>query len=91
MRLVASLVLVLISTTCRADGCLLEIIGIAHADCNLAPSAFPADDASCRSYGLKPGTHDYAVCRKAKAHMEKLTQDETGHSYLWNPILPDLR
>ncbi|MGD0635971.1 MAG: hypothetical protein ABSA13_17280 [Beijerinckiaceae bacterium] len=91
MRLVASLVLVLISTGCHADGCLLEIIGIAHQDCNMAPNAFPQDDASCRSYGLRPGTHDYAVCRKAKAHMEKLTQDETGYSFLRNPLLPDVR
>ena len=91
MRFVASIVFVLISTSCRADGCLLGILDIAHEDCSTAASTFPRDDASCRSYGLTPGTHDYAVCRKAKAAMEALTLDETGYSFLRNPLLPDLR
>jgi hypothetical protein len=92
MRLLASIVFILISPACYAGGgCILGILDIAHDDCSFAVSAFPRDDASCRSYGLTPGTHDYAVCRQAKADMNRRTLDETSYSFLRNPLLPDLR
>jgi hypothetical protein len=92
MRFVASILFLMISPACYADGCLLGILNIAHEDCSTAASTFPRDDASCRcSYGLTPGTHDYVVCRKAKAAMNARTLDETSYSFLRNPLLPDVR
>ena len=76
---------------CGAQDCALAI---AHGDCyaqGTPVSAFPQDDASCRSYGLTPGSRDYATCRHAKHHVRRLTHDETDDSYLRNPLLPDLR
>ncbi len=91
MRLIAACFFLLFTTvTAYADGCLLGIIGVAHEDCAGVASSFPRDDFFCRSYGLTPGTHDYAVCRQAKAHARQLTLDESGDSFLRNPILPDV-
>lgn len=69
------------------------LTGIAHDDCYAPGSAyaqFPQDDAICRDYGLRPGTHDYAVCRVKKGHERLLTDRETDYGVLRNPLTPDL-
>lgn len=85
--LVASLLL----AGCGAQEC---IVDIAHGDCPPAgpvvASQFPQDDASCRSYGLRPGTRDYAKCRDRKRHVHRLSRDESDYGFLRNPPLPDL-
>ena len=85
------LVVGLALTGCGIQEC---VIDVAHRDCPapLRPvaSTFPQDDASCRSYGLAPGTSDYAKCRATKAHVGRLTRDESDYSFLRNPILPDV-
>jgi hypothetical protein len=81
---------------CGARDCMM---GIAHRDCvaQSAPVAafpqvaFPQDDAVCRSYGLTPGTPDYAICRQKKRHVRVLTGRETDYGALQNPLTPDLR
>lgn len=75
---------------CGARDCLLDI---ARRDCSAersGPTTFPQDDASCRSYGLTPGTRDYALCRSRKAHEQSLSAQESDYSFLRNPSLPDL-
>jgi hypothetical protein len=87
----APFVVALLLAGCGAQDCVLDI---AHGDCAaLGPleTAIPQDDAICRSYGLTPGTPDYAHCRKAKRHVRRLTKDETDDGFLRNPLLPDLR
>ena len=69
-------------------------LGIAHRDCypQGSPLAmFPQDDAVCRSYGLDPGTRDYAVCRDQKRHVRQLTGRETNFGALEEPLTPDVR
>ncbi len=69
-------------------------LGIAHRDCypEGSPLAmFPQDDAVCRSYGLDPGTHDYAACRDQKRHVRQLTNRETNFGALEEPLTPDVR
>ncbi len=69
-------------------------LGIAHRDCypkGSALAAFPQDDAICRSYGLDPGTHDYAVCRNQKRHERQLTERATDFGFLEEPLTPDVR
>ena len=69
-------------------------LGIAHRDCYLEGSVsamFPQDDAICRSYGLDPGTRDYAVCRDQKRHERALTGRETNFGVLEEPLAPDVR
>ena len=85
MRLAIIFIVVLASSAAHAEDCLLKIIGVAHGDCPLETSAFPQDDAICRTYGLTPGTHDYKVCRTAKAHERKLTSDETFVQFFAEP------
>ncbi len=89
MKRAASLLLVLSLGGCAARDCVYDI---AHRDCGVAPiaSRFPQDDAICRSYGLAPGTVDYATCRGAKHHVQRLTRDESDYGFLRNPILPDV-
>lgn len=88
-RLVPCLCLLLAG--CGAQDC---IIDIAHRDCpGAAPvvvTQFPQDDASCSSYGLRPGTRDYAKCREQKRHVERLSKDESDYGFLRNPLLPDV-
>lgn len=74
---------------CGARDCMLDI---AHRDCGRTGAvlaSFPQDDAICRSYGLTPDTHDYAVCRLAKARERRLTSRETDYGVLQNPLTPD--
>lgn len=69
-------------------------LGIANGDCYPpgSPRArFPEDDAVCRSYGLEPGTQDYAICRKTKLHERALTNRATDYGGLQSPLLPDVR
>ena len=69
-------------------------LGIAHRDCypEGSPLAmFPQDDAICRSYGLDPGTRDYAVCRDRKRHERALTDRETNFGVLEEPLAPEVR
>ena len=76
---------------CDPRDCLL---GIANRDCAPvgSPTAmFPQDDAVCRSYHLKPGTADYAICREQKLHVRSLTERATDFGVLQNPIVPDVR
>ena len=76
---------------CDPRDCLL---GIAERDCAPVGSStamFPQDDAVCRSYRLKPGTRDYAICRETKLHERSLTERATDFGFLTNPITPDLR
>ena len=54
-------------------------------------AAFPQDDAICRSYGLAPGTRDYAVCRDQKRHERALTERATDFGVLEEPLAPDVR
>ena len=80
----------LVLTGCGARDCVLDI---AHRDCPIVrpiATTFPQDDASCRSYGLQPGSEAYARCRGAKAHVHRLTRDESDYGFLRNPILPDV-
>ncbi len=95
MRPAAAVVVALLLGGCDPRDCLL---GIAHSDCashgpslgsNLA--MFPQDDAICRSYGLDPGTRDYAVCRDAKRHVRQLTERETDFGVLQEPLSPEVR
>ena len=92
MRLVRALPLLLTMlglTGCGARDCMLDI---AHRDCAASGAvlaSFPQDDAICRSYGLVPGTYDYAVCRRAKARERHLTSRETDYGILQNPLTPD--
>ena len=94
-RAVSRLTLVLVGALacagCDPRDCAL---GIANGDCypqGSALAAFPQDDAICRSYGLTPGTHDYKVCRKTKAHERALTERETDYGFLNNPLTPSVR
>ncbi len=78
------------------DGCGVRdcLIGVAQRDCYAEGSpraTFPQDDATCRNYGLTPGTHDYAVCRQAKANERRRTERETDFGFLKNPLAPNLR
>ena len=69
-------------------------LGIAHRDCypQGSPLAmFPQDDAICRSYGLDPGTRDYAACREHKRHERALTDRETNFGVLEEPLAPEVR
>ncbi len=69
-------------------------LGIANRDCAPvgSPTAmFPQDDAVCRSYRLKPGTADYAICREQKLHERSLTERATDFGVFQNPITPDVR
>lgn len=91
MRRMAIWIFLLAAPAAHADGCLPGIIGVAHEDCAGIATSFPRDEFFCRSYGLTPGTHDDAVCRNAKSKARQLTLDETGDSYLRNPILPAVR
>jgi len=64
-------------------------LGISHEDCVPAPGAanrFPADDAICRSYGLKAGTPDYAKCRDAKAAVRDETKSAIDTEWWQNPL-----
>ena len=76
---------------CDPRDCLL---GIANRDCAPVGSPvamFPQDDAVCRSYRLKPGTDDYAICREQKLHERSLTERATDFGALENPVTPDVR
>lgn len=90
LRLIA---LALIAATlggCDPRDCYL---GIAHQDCYAEGSAlaqFPQDDSVCRGYGLKPGTRDYAICRRSKRHVRALTDRETDFGVLQNSLTPDV-
>ena len=69
-------------------------LGIAHRDCYPEGSQlamFPQDDAICRSYGLDPGTREYAACRDQKRHERALTGRETNFGVLEEPLTPDAR
>ena len=92
MRTRAALpIILLLLGGCGARDCQL---GIANRDCAAPGSAladFPQDDAICRSYGLAPGTHDYAVCRRTKARERKLTARETDYGVLQEPLTPSVR
>ena len=92
MRRAASFVLLCLCLGgCGARDCGL---GIARRDCLAEGSLaarFPQDDAICRGYGLAPRTHDYAVCRQAKAHERVLTARETDYGVLNDPLTPDIR
>ncbi len=90
MKRSAALALTLALSGCGARDCLYDL---AHRDCPVVRpvvTSFPQDDASCRSYGLAEGTHAYARCREAKAHVHRLSRDESDYSFLRNPILPDV-
>ena len=76
---------------CDPRDCML---GIANRDCAPVGSPvamFPQDDAVCRSYGLTPGTKDYAICREQKLHERSLTERATDFGLFENPITPDVR
>ena len=76
---------------CGVRDCALDIN---HGDCLAqgSPNAFyPEDDLTCRSYGLTPGTRDYATCRSGKAHVRTLTSRETDYGFLPNPLTPGVR
>ena len=76
---------------CGVRDCTLDIN---HGDCLAqgSPKAFyPEDDLACRSYGLTPGTRDYATCRGDKAHVRTLTNRETDYGFLPNPLTPGVR
>ena len=91
MRRLGPLALALLLAGCGARDC---AYGIAHRDCVAEGNtrvAFPQDDVICRSYGLTPGTRDYATCRASKQHERQLTRAESDYGFLRNPILPDLR
>lgn len=67
---------------------------IAHRDCYPEGSTlalFPQDDAICRSYGLRPGTRDYATCRDTKRHERQLTERASDFGVLEEPLTPDVR
>ena len=69
-------------------------LGIANRDCAAVGSPvamFPQDDAVCRSFGLAPGSKDYAICREQKLHERSLTERATDFGVLTNPITPDVR
>ena len=88
-RAVPLLLTMLSLAGCGARDCALDI---AHRDCGQTGAvlaSFPQDDAICRGYGLKAETHDYAVCRRAKARERHLTSRETDYSVLQNPLTPD--
>ncbi|WP_158810104.1 hypothetical protein [Beijerinckia sp. L45] len=90
MKRLAPLIALLLAG-CGAQDCALDL---AHGSCPgvgpVAVSQFPRDDASCRSYGLRPGTRAYAKCREQKRHVQRLTKDETDYGFLRNPLLPDV-
>ena len=71
------------------------MLGIANRDCAPVGSPvamFPQDGrGSCRSYGLTPGTKDYAICREQKLHERSLTERATDFGLFENPITPDVR
>ena len=76
---------------CGVRDCALDIN---HEDCPLrrSPQAYyPQDDVVCRSYGLAPGTRDYATCRGDKQHVRTLTNRETDYGFLPNPLTPGIR
>jgi hypothetical protein len=61
-------------------------LGIAHEDCTPEPASyqrFPGDDATCRSYGLRPGTDDYSKCRTVKAEVD--AQAKANINAQWKP------
>ena len=63
-------------------------LGLAHEDCPpygyLHP--FPADDTICRSYGLRPGTADYAQCRIVKSTAQRRTRDTINAEWWRSPL-----
>jgi hypothetical protein len=91
MKRLVPLVATLLLAGCGAQEC---VIDVSHRDCPgvgaVAVSQFPQDDASCRSYGLRPGTRDYATCREHKRHLHRLSRNETDYGFLRNPLLPDV-
>ena len=90
-RLTLLIGLTLACAGCDPRDCAL---GIANGNCypeGSALAAFPQDDAICRSYGLTPGTRDYVICRKAKAHERALTERETDYGFLNNPLTPSIK
>ena len=91
LRRLALPLLALLLGGCGARDCQL---GIANRDCGpqgVLVSDFPQDDAICQSYGLAPGTQDYAVCRRTKRHERKLTARETDYGVLQEPLTPSVR
>lgn len=76
-------------------------LGIAHRDCveeggslmdfphQATVPQFPQDDAICREYGLRPGTHAYDVCRQKKREMRQITRHETDRGVFQGPFTPD--
>ena len=69
-------------------------LGTAHRDCHPEGSPlamFPQDDAICQSYGLNPGTRDYAICRGHKRHERALTERATDYGALEEPLTLDVR
>ena len=69
-------------------------LGINHNNCFAEGSpraTVPQDDVTCRSYGLAPGTHDYAVCRGNKQRVRTLTSRETDYGVLQEPLTPSVR
>ncbi len=76
---------------CGARDCAL---GIGHNDCVAEGSpraSVPQDDVACRSYGLVPGTRDYAICRTNKQRVRTLTSRETDYGVLQEPLTPSVR
>ncbi|HYP58300.1 MAG TPA: hypothetical protein VEQ35_08455 [Beijerinckia sp.] len=64
-------------------------LGIAHHDCLPGEASyreFPSDDATCRAYGLKPGTHDYEICRAAKYQVEEEAKTAINAGWWKNPL-----
>ena len=91
VSLVSMLAAALLLGGCDPRDCAL---GIAHRDCypvGSVQATFPQDDAICRSYGLDPGTHDYAICRDQKRHERALTERATNFGVLEEPLTPDVR
>lgn len=90
LRLLAILLATLALAGCDPRDCWL---GIAHGDCPAdgpGLAAFPQDDAICQSYGLAPGTSDYAICRAKKREVRGLTANETDYGFLQNPLTPNV-
>ena len=51
---------------------------LALAGCSTAEDRVAADDATCRSYGIKTGTPEYAQCRMLQDARRDARQDGLG-------------
>ncbi len=64
-------------------------LGLAHHDCPLFAGEtpeFPSDDVICRSYGMKEGSKDYAICRASKASVRGETKATINTEWWKNPL-----